>query len=110
MIQQIANNSKHEGQSWSRLPTFSKEWVHKIRGSADFLGLNYYTSRYIEVPSKPTGVNPSHARDKNFIELVKPEWKRGASDWLYSVPQGLADVLRYLTQNESTISLKIRIK
>lgn len=35
----IANNSIHEGRPRSRLPTFSQEWIEKIRGSSDFLGL-----------------------------------------------------------------------
>lgn len=35
----IANNSIHEGRPRSRLPIFSQEWIDKIRGSSDFLGL-----------------------------------------------------------------------
>lgn len=96
MITQIASNSIREGRSWSRLPTFSEEWINLIRGSADFLGLNYYTSRFIEVSDKPIGVNPSYNRDMNLKFIVKPEWKQSASSWLYSVPQGLGDILRYL--------------
>lgn len=39
MISKVANNSMKEGRTSSRLPTFSKEWIDKIRGSADFLGI-----------------------------------------------------------------------
>lgn len=39
MISKVANNSMQEGRAWSRLPTFTKEWIDKIRGSADFLGI-----------------------------------------------------------------------
>lgn len=94
MITQIASNSIREGRSWSRLPTFSEQWVNTIRGSADFLGLNYYTSRYVDTLEKPVGPNPSFQRDMNLQLLVKDNWKQSASSWLYSVPQGLGDILR----------------
>lgn len=97
MVQQIANNSFHEGRPRSRLPVFSEDWVVKIRGSADFLGLNYYTSRMVDVDGYETvGQNPSFQRDRMYQREIKSEWKHGHSDWLYSVPNGLGDVLRLL--------------
>lgn len=56
MISQIGNNSMLEGRPESRLPTFSKEWIDKIRASADFFGMNYYTSRFAEAISGPVSV------------------------------------------------------
>lgn len=94
MRTQIASNSIREGRFWSRLPTLSDKWIHTIRGSADFLGLNYYTSRYVEIPSEPIGPNPSYERDANFNQIVKPQWKKSVGGMVYSVPRGLADVLR----------------
>lgn len=94
MIAQIAKNSEKEGRLWSRLPELSADWIGKIRGSADFLGLNYYTSRYVEVSIEPIGENPSIVRDKSFKEVIKPAWVKSASEWLYSFPQGLGDILR----------------
>lgn len=95
MIQQIANNSLYEGRSRSRLPTFSENWVAKIRGSADFLGLNYYTSRVVDVNGyEKIGQNPSIHRDRMYQRKVNNEWKHSHSDWLYSVPNGLGDILR----------------
>lgn len=95
MIQQIANNSFHEGRLISRLPVFSEHWIAKIRGSADFLGLNYYTSRMVDVNGyEKTGENPSIQRDRMYQRKIKDEWKHGHSDWLYSLPNGLGDILR----------------
>lgn len=95
MISQIANNSKQEGRPSSRLPTFSKEWINTIRGSADFFGFNYYTSRFAAIPDQPIGENPSYQRDQNVKTIIKPEWKKSAWDAHYQVPQGLGDALRY---------------
>lgn len=98
MITQITSNSIREGRSWSRLPMLSERWIETIRGSADFLGLNYYTSRMVEATTEPTGQNPSYDRDFGLKQTVKPEWKPSASDWLYAAPQGLGDILRCFLQ------------
>lgn len=90
----INSNSIREGRSWSRLPTLTSKWKDIIRGSADFFGLNYYTSRYVELASQPHGPNPSWERDTGLTNHVRPEWKQSRSKWLYSVPQGLGDILR----------------
>lgn len=96
MISQIGNNSLHEGRPESRLPTFSKEWIDKIRGSADFFGINYYTSRFAEAITEPVGRNPSFERDRNFknIFLNRPEFKSSILWWFKSYPRGLGDLLR----------------
>lgn len=95
MIQQIANNSFHEGRSRSRLPIFSESWIAKIRGSADFLGLNYYTSRMVDGNGhEAIGQSPSIHRDRMYQRKVNNEWRHGHSDWLYSVPNGLGQILR----------------
>lgn len=94
MREQIDYNSILERRSRLRLPVFSPYWIDQIRGSADFLGLNYYTSRYVELLQAPTGVNPSYARDTMLNFTVKPKWKQAKSSFLYSVPSGLGDLLR----------------
>lgn len=96
MIEEINKNSMHEGRAWSRLPVFSENWINTIRGSADFLGLNYYTSRYVNynLPDS-TYPNPSFERDRGFEEKITPEWKHDAKILRYSVPKGIGDVLRY---------------
>lgn len=96
MIEEIGKKSLQEGRPRSRLPVFSEKWINFVRGSADFFGLNYYTSRYIgHSPSNVTYPNPSFLRDWNLEFKTKPEWKHAATDWLYSVPKGIGDMLRY---------------
>lgn len=45
MVDEINERSKMEGRMWSRLPEMSTDVKEFIRGSADFLGFNYYSSR-----------------------------------------------------------------
>ena len=94
MTTTIASNSIREGRSWSRLPAFSPSWRDRILGAADFLGLNYYTSRMVELAAKPGDPSPSFERDESINMTVKAEWKKGKSSWMYSVPEGLGNLLR----------------
>lgn len=94
MREQIDMNSIREGRNHSRLPTLSDYWIDQLRGSADFLGLNYYTSRYVELLKEPAGVDPSQDRDTMLNQTVKPNWKKANLFFLYSVPAGLGDLLR----------------
>ena len=95
MINTINKNSKDEGLSESRLPEFSRDWKNLIVNSADFLGLNYYTSRLVELRKEPEGSTPSWKRDTGVQENLKPEWKKANNNWLYSAPEGLGDILRW---------------
>ena len=99
MIDVINVNSQKEGRNSSRLPVFSQNEIAQIRGSADFFGLNYYTSRIgqpaedINFVSSP---NPSIARDQFVLESTDNNWPRAKSQWLYSVPIGLRQLLNWI--------------
>lgn len=101
MIQEIANSSTKEGRAWSRLPVMSEALRASIHKSSDFFGFNYYTSRLVELkadnnePLEP----PSWEKDSKFVISTDPKWLRAKSDWLYSVPQGLEDVLVWIKDN-----------
>lgn len=96
MIEEIQKNSMQEGRAWSRLPVFSEKWINNIRGSSDFIALNYYTSRYVNhTLFGSTYPNPSFERDRGVEEKIKPEWKHDSTFGRYSVPKGIRDMLRY---------------
>ena len=95
MIDVIGNKSLEEGNP-SRLPSFSEETKKSLIGSADFLALNYYTSRLILPKTTTTFDEPSFEDDIGLDFFVNETWPRGKSQWLYSVPQGLYDLLNYI--------------
>ena len=49
-----------------RLPKFSEQQTKLVKGSIDFLGLNYYTARYAEdIASHSSIVNVSYSTDSH---------------------------------------------
>lgn len=97
MIDVIGNNSMKEGRTTSRLPTMTEQMKTSLRGSSDFFGLNYYTTRLVAKASVQKGL--SWENDVGLDFTIDPSWKRGKSIWLYSVPQGLHDVIVWIKNN-----------
>ncbi|KAI3710623.1 hypothetical protein L2E82_40411 [Cichorium intybus] len=80
-----------------RLPEFTVEQAKLIKGSYDFLGLNYYTSYY--ATTAEASQVPSYTTDSNVHQQAegldgKPIGPQGGSDWLYSYPLGLYKILQ----------------
>ena len=97
MIDVINENSKNESRQWSRLPEFSNREVDYIRGSADFFGLNYYTSNYAEPGYDFSWApNPGFHRDQNVQTTTSDSWPTAKSTWLKSVPSGLRALLKWI--------------
>ncbi|TKY68191.1 Beta-glucosidase 13 [Spatholobus suberectus] len=81
-----------------RLPKFSREQSLMVKGSFDFIGLNYYTVSYAaNVPC--TRENQTMFTDACvFLTSTRHGVQIGpeaASDWLYIYPRGIQDLLLY---------------
>lgn len=97
MVDEINRKSRDvEGRPWSRLPIMTDDTRKFILGTADFLALNYYTSRLTLLRQEDPNMKPSWWADTNLDNPVDPSWKRAKSAWLYSVPEGLRDLLRWI--------------
>lgn len=101
MTEEILNNSLKEGRRFSRLPSMNQNLQDFIRGTSDFLGLNYLTSAIIEDnydnSRDPKQVTPSWDTDSNIKELGDPLWKQSPqAPWLFNVPQGLRELLKWI--------------
>ncbi|XP_069695501.1 myrosinase 1-like isoform X2 [Periplaneta americana] len=92
--ERIANNSKAEGFTRSRLPKFSTDEIQYIRGTYDFFGLNFYTADLGR--SLEEGHIPSLARDSGVVTLKDPEWPPSASSWLKVVPWAFRKQLKWI--------------
>ncbi|CAA3020723.1 beta-glucosidase-like [Olea europaea subsp. europaea] len=80
-----------------RLPQFTPEQVKLVKGSYDFLGINYYTSTYASNSPRKPGTPVSYENDQDIAVSSErdgvPIGPKGGSDWLYIVPYGIYKLL-----------------
>nr|AQP26338.1 beta-glucosidase 12 [Crocus sativus] len=82
-----------------RLPKFTEEQSKMVKGSFDFLGVNYYSTNYarslpINVIAKDLYSTDSCA-NRTQVRNGIPIGPRAASNWLYVYPKGILDLLLY---------------
>ncbi|KAK4285544.1 hypothetical protein QN277_002231 [Acacia crassicarpa] len=82
----------------ARLPKFSRNESLMLKGSFDFVGLNYYTSKYAaDTPCQHENQTYSTDSCVRFTSVKNgvPIGPKAASDWLYVYPPGIQELLLY---------------
>lgn len=74
MKTRIAENSKSENFSESRLPLLTPDEIKLIQGSFDFFGLNHYHTGLIS-DKKFSETGPFFLKDKGTEVSSNPDWK-----------------------------------
>ncbi|XP_075986830.1 myrosinase 1-like [Anticarsia gemmatalis] len=93
----VAKKSQEQGFTTSKLPTLTPEEITLIKGSADFLGMNHYTTFLVKASNKQH-MTPSYAADLHADYSQGAQWKPAKSPWLKSAPYGLYKVCIYLNK------------
>ncbi|KAL0775612.1 hypothetical protein Bca101_040764 [Brassica carinata] len=88
----------------NRLPSFTAEQSKMLKNSSDFIGVNYYTGRYIAHLPYIDPARPRFKTDQQ-LEWRGPEEDRGI---LHSVPEGLRKVLNYIKDKYSNPTVYIK--
>ncbi|XP_019168143.1 PREDICTED: beta-glucosidase 12-like [Ipomoea nil] len=86
----------------NRLPEFTSEEAKMVKGSFDFLGLNYYTANYAANIPSPSMVNLSYSTDSRANLTNERNGKLiGARTGigLSIVPKGLTELILYVKKN-----------
>ncbi|KAL0653040.1 hypothetical protein Bca4012_095731 [Brassica carinata] len=83
---------------YGRLPTFTPEESSMLKGSYDFIGINYYSSSYVkDVPCATENITMS--TDSCVMVIGErnglPIGPKAGSDWLLIYPKGIRDLLLY---------------
>ncbi|XP_044733285.1 myrosinase 1-like [Chrysoperla carnea] len=95
--ERVANLSKLQSFTKSRLPEFTEEDINEIRDTADFLGINHYTTSLISDASDEIDLfTPSTFNDIAVNYTIDPSWPASEIFWLYDVPWGLYKALMYV--------------
>lgn len=86
MIERIAELSRQQNFTKSRLPAFTPEEIKMIHKTSDFFGFNSYTS--VLVTTNNDTLNPAHYpvpsfhHDMGIIETQDESWPKSGSVWL----------------------------
>ncbi|XP_040825502.1 lactase-like protein [Ochotona curzoniae] len=95
MKDRIGRKSAEQGLEVSRLPTFSLREKSYVRGTADFLGLGHFTTRYVTERNFIARQGPSYQNDRDLVELADPDWPDLGPQWLSSVAWGFRRLLNF---------------
>ncbi|XP_023935498.2 myrosinase 1-like [Bicyclus anynana] len=93
----VLERSTAQGFPESRFPVLSPEEIQLLKGSADFMGVNHYTT-FLVKPSEKQYPVPSFEDDVNVTLTYRPEWKQAQSKWLRSAPYGIYKLCLYLNK------------
>lgn len=86
----------------SRLNATELEYV---KGTLDFMGVNYFTSRIIRSKEIEDYSVPSYCKDVFCGGYVDTDWPKSSSFWLYAVPEGLYRSLQWIKTNYNNIDV-----
>ncbi|XP_006818285.1 cytosolic beta-glucosidase-like [Saccoglossus kowalevskii] len=98
MKEQILKKSRAQGLTSSRLPSFTEEEINLIRGTSDFIGLNYYTTqlvRHAETETLPVGF----LEDQDQVAWYNESWPKTGVPWLRPVPWGFRKIMNWIKMN-----------
>ncbi|XP_050227516.1 beta-glucosidase 12-like [Mercurialis annua] len=81
-----------------RLPSFTEQQSEMVKGSYDFIGINYYTANFVYAVH-PHSTHIRYATDTH-VNLTKfrngkPIGLQASPSWLFIYPQGIRYVLNY---------------
>ncbi|KAL3868358.1 hypothetical protein ACJMK2_041172 [Sinanodonta woodiana] len=90
--------AKNSPQGTSRLPNFTAQEIARNNGSADFLGLNHYTTSLVEPLRRNDNVHVTggYIDDQENILSHDPAWPGSGSTWLFVVPWGFRNLLNWI--------------
>ncbi|XP_061361379.1 cyanogenic beta-glucosidase-like isoform X1 [Gastrolobium bilobum] len=103
----------------NRLPKFSKEEAKQLKGSFDFLGLNYYSSFYASYAPHLRGARPALQTDALVNVTNQHDGKplgpmnsisnfvQAASNWLCIYPRGFRQLLLFIKKNYNNPTIYI---
>ncbi|XP_050305570.1 myrosinase 1-like [Anthonomus grandis grandis] len=99
VIDEVDQKSELQGYTRSRLPKFTDEQVAYIKGTADFFGLNYYSTYMISDNTNAAEIlyPPSYGTDIKITLGLNSSWPNSASSWLYNVPWGLRKLINWVS-------------
>ncbi|XP_067683478.1 lactase/phlorizin hydrolase-like [Haliotis asinina] len=105
--EKVAQKNKESGWPADRLPPFSVLEKQKLKGSHDFLGVNYYSSSFARNDPQPVGDTPTYDNDKEVYTYADQNWLGSGSNWLTVTPWSIRKMLNWLKYNYNNVDVYI---
>ncbi|XP_048005336.1 myrosinase 1-like [Leguminivora glycinivorella] len=105
----MAEKSRIEGYTRSKLPAFTAEEIKLLKGTYDFFAINHYTSRTVRaaLSGEEFGIFGIDGLDEIGAVLEsKPEWG-SALGWLKVNPEGIRHVLNRIKHQYGDLKVMI---
>lgn len=99
---QIEQKRAECGEDLARLPTFTQTERLRIKGTADFFGLNHHTSRLVN--ESRGGCSPGPQSVGDFEDHADPDWPTTAAEEIRSVPWGLRRLLNFIAMEYTSVT------
>ena len=106
MREKVDAKSEANGRSESRLPTFTEEQSAMVAGTADFLGVNPYTTNLIYPQENPVE-EESVLLDPDVATYQDETWYPSGSSWLRVAPFGMRSFLNWAKEEYGDIEMII---
>ncbi|KAE9546690.1 hypothetical protein FO519_010098, partial [Halicephalobus sp. NKZ332] len=109
----IQELSKQELRNTSRLPVFTDEEKQALKGSAQFFGVNYYSSAMIaDIEDKTQEERWKYGQedyDSGTTGWAADSWRQinASNPWIYYTPSGLRLLLNHVNENYPNIPIMI---
>ncbi|XP_071476152.1 cytosolic beta-glucosidase-like [Diadema antillarum] len=105
--QAVANLSALQELTVSRLPVFTEQEKLLIKGTADFFGLNHYSTRFVAHKEAIFNPVPTVFDDMQAEFSSDPAWPQAASEWLKVVPWGFRGLLNWVKENYGDVPIYV---
>lgn len=99
---QIELKNTECGAELATLPVFTEDERQRIKGTADFFGLDHHTSRLVS--DNLGSCTPGPETVGNFQSHIDPTWPSTASSRIHSVPWGLRRLLSYIAAEYTSVA------
>uniref|UniRef100_A0A2P2LKK4 Beta-glucosidase 17-like n=1 Tax=Rhizophora mucronata TaxID=61149 RepID=A0A2P2LKK4_RHIMU len=95
-----------------RLPKFTVADMKMVKGSLDFVGVNYYTARFAEeATASGCDIDLSYTTDSHANLTTErngiPIGEQTAASWLYVYPEGIRDLALYVRREYNNLPIII---
>ncbi|OWR50268.1 seminal fluid protein CSSFP001 [Danaus plexippus plexippus] len=100
VIQRVAEKSKEQGYTRSRLPDFSDEEIEYAKGTSDFYGFNHYSTKFFTRDTYTPGKHPIPSYDDDIgADFTYLDYEKGAVPHVTVIPHGIRKALKWVKEN-----------